>query len=94
MELFRNYTKNTMHDLFLDLNISQFILGRQGLISRRFFKSTIGKKKKGKKEIKTQKKHLNKELLENGETSHITVNANIPPSSVTRVVPLPFFFFP
>lgn len=39
-----------------------------------------------------EEKHLNKELLENGETSHITVNADTPPSSVTRVVPLLFFF--
>lgn len=59
-----------MYSLFLDLNILLFILGRQGLTSPLFLKSTIAKKKKKKKDS-MERKPLNKELCDNGDTSLI-----------------------
>lgn len=50
------------------------------------------KRKERKKEKEMKRKLLSQELLENGETSHITVYAATPFSSVTkRVHPLHFF---
>lgn len=50
------------------------------------------RKEKREKEKEMKRKLLSQELLENGETSHITVLAAIPFSSVTkRVHPLHFF---
>lgn len=57
-----------MYGLFLDLNILLFILGRQRLTSLLFLKSTIEKRKK---KDSMERKPLNMELCDNGDTSRI-----------------------